>query len=247
MLLYAIYIIGGIIAALVIGVLFPKTHRICLKALIIILGGLGVVALMLTVLYLVNSSINFGTGKVQDFADSKISAARYAIARTFAKKEGMAFADESTIDFDPNIPDDIFEAATKKLLLKVDPRSSCVVAGQWMAEKHGVPVWLVMRTIYTESKGNPLAINNNSNSSQDRGCMQINSSAHPDFFKKHDWKNPVDNVDYGVQFLKKLHQECGTWACAALRFNSRNKDKQAIYGKALNRTALAIGAPTVGY
>ena len=31
--------------------------------------------------------------------------------------------------------------------------------------------------------------------------MQINRSAHPDFFRTHDWKDPAANIDYGAAVI----------------------------------------------
>jgi hypothetical protein len=254
-MIYAIYISGAVIAALVIGVLFPKTHRICLKTLIIILGGLGVAGLMLTVLYLVNSSINFGTGKVKHFADSKISAARYAIARTFAKKEGIKLADENTINLDPSVPDDMFklsiEAAfkvdkTKKGMLKynkIDPNNSCVMAIETQSMLTGVPEIILLRQVKLESNFNAKAIGKNTDGSKDYGCGQINDKWHTDFFKNNNWWVANENVAYVAKLLQGHHKGClregKGWSCAALRYHSMTPSKQAAYERKLNQTQIA--------
>ncbi|HEV7655305.1 MAG TPA: transglycosylase SLT domain-containing protein [Mycobacteriales bacterium] len=42
----------------------------------------------------------------------------------------------------------------------------------------------------------PTATNGN-----DFGLMQINRSAHPEFFRTHDWKDPAANIDYGASVI----------------------------------------------
>ena len=55
----------------------------------------------------------------------------------------------------------------------------------------------------------------------DVGCMQLNYRWHKQFFKSlRDMISPIQNVDYGARFLKKLHQRHGSWEKAVKYYHS---------------------------
>ena len=64
----------------------------------------------------------------------------------------------------------------------------------------------------------------------DVGCMQINLKYHPDAFKTlDDAFDPVQNVKYAAEFLKKNYQETKSWGEAATRYHSKNVSKAFKY------------------
>ncbi|MFC1708239.1 transglycosylase SLT domain-containing protein [Planctomycetota bacterium] len=67
------------------------------------------------------------------------------------------------------------------------------------AKKTGVPAALLAGFVAKESSGRADVVG----ITGDRGLMQINPRAHPDFFKTKDWKSPKDSVEYGAQFIRR--------------------------------------------
>ena len=67
----------------------------------------------------------------------------------------------------------------------------------------------------------------------DVGCMQLNYRWHKKFFKSlSDMINPIQNVDYGARFLKKLHQRHGSWEKAVKYYHSsKSKFNVKYYSK----------------
>ena len=127
------------------------------------------------------------------------------------------------------------------LPMKIDENNPCVIAIRTLAPKHGVPVEVAMTIAHTESRFNPKAVNKNTNGTVDKGCMQINTSAHPRAFAKPaDAFIAVINVDYGLRFLRQLYDETGDWRQAMRMFHSRTPAKQAKYQQSLNRSAQAL-------
>jgi transglycosylase-like protein with SLT domain len=62
----------------------------------------------------------------------------------------------------------------------------------------------------------PAATNGN-----DFGLMQINRSAHPEFFRTHDWKDPAANIDYGASVIAgDLRHYDGNVTEAAAAYNA---------------------------
>ncbi|GIW70938.1 MAG: hypothetical protein KatS3mg102_0480 [Planctomycetota bacterium] len=66
------------------------------------------------------------------------------------------------------------------------------------ARRTGVPPELIAGVIAKESSGLAHAVG----PTGDKGLMQINERAHPEFFRRHDWRDPFANVRYGAQVLR---------------------------------------------
>lgn len=63
---------------------------------------------------------------------------------------------------------------------------------------------------------NPAVTNGN-----DFGLMQINRSAHPGFFREHDWRDPKANIDYGASVIAdNLRHFSGDVDRAAAAYNA---------------------------
>jgi hypothetical protein len=76
---------------------------------------------------------------------------------------------------------------------------------------------------------NPAATNGD-----DFGLMQINRSAHPDFFRTHDWKDPAANIDYGASVIAgdlKHYDGNVTEAAAAYNAGPGNVDRALRAGR----------------
>ena len=124
---------------------------------------------------------------------------------------------------------------------KLDENNACVLAIRLLAAKHGVPVQVPLTISHTESRFNPKAVNKNTNGTVDKGCMQINTSAHRKAFARpEDAFNATLNVDYGLRFLRHLYQETGDWRKAMVMFHSRTPGKQAVYRKSLDQSAQSL-------
>ena len=55
----------------------------------------------------------------------------------------------------------------------------------------------------------------------DFGLMQINRAAHPDFFARHDWRDPAANIDYGAGVIAAdLRHYDGDVSRAAAAYNA---------------------------
>jgi Transglycosylase SLT domain len=76
---------------------------------------------------------------------------------------------------------------------------------------------------------NPAATNGD-----DFGLMQINRSAHPEFFRTHDWKDPAANIDYGASVIAgdlKHYDGNMTEAAAAYNAGPGNVDRALRAGR----------------
>lgn len=146
-------------------------------------------------------------------------------------------------DFSPVEPEirETLVYVPEPLPMKVDENNPCVLAIRMLAPKYNVPVVVALTVAHTESRFNPKAVNRNTNGSVDRGCMQINGTAHPKAFARPDDAFvAVINVDYGLRFLRDLYQETGDWRKAIVKYNSRTPAKQTIYRGHLNRSSHAL-------
>lgn len=64
----------------------------------------------------------------------------------------------------------------------------------------------------------------------DVGCMQINLLHHPNAFASLEQAfNPASNAAYGARFLRKLHDETGSWPRAAAFYHSTTPEFAAPY------------------
>lgn len=72
----------------------------------------------------------------------------------------------------------------------------------------------------------------------DVGCMQINLVFHKSAFESlEDAFDPYKNVEYGAQFLKKLHARTkDDWMKAATNYHSKKPAKARAYAKKINST-----------
>lgn len=58
----------------------------------------------------------------------------------------------------------------------------------------------------------------------DIGCMQVNLRYHPDAFASlEDGFDPMTNVAYGADFLKRLHAQTGNWPKAVAFYHSQTR------------------------
>lgn len=66
--------------------------------------------------------------------------------------------------------------------------------------------------------------------SVDVGCMQINLKHHPKAFGRLDQAfDAKANAEYGVLFLKRLHEEKRSWGKAIAAYHSADPERQATY------------------
>lgn len=93
------------------------------------------------------------------------------------------------------------------------PKNAAYVAAMHEAEqRHGMPVNLVVRQAWQESRFNPNAYNTKSGAS---GMMQIVPRWHPEV----DVWNPFASIAYGAQFDAQLFRQFGTWEMALKAYN----------------------------
>ena len=79
----------------------------------------------------------------------------------------------------------------------------------------------------------------------DVGCMQVNLKYHPGAFNTlEDAFDPEKNVAYAAHFLKRLHEETGSWARAATRYHSATPSKAKRYSGVLVEAWNAINSQT---
>lgn len=155
----------------------------------------------------------------------------------------MALAELRGHDLGPREPEirETLVYVPEPLPMNVDENNPCVIAIRTLAPKYNVPVEVALMISHTESRFNPKAVNKNTNGTVDKGCMQINTSAHSHaFVKPADAFIAVINVDYGLRFLSQLYQETGDWRQAMRMFHSRTPAKQARYQQSLNKSAKVL-------
>lgn len=64
----------------------------------------------------------------------------------------------------------------------------------------------------------------------DVGCMQVNLRYHPDAFSDlYDAFEPLTNVTYAAQFLKRLHGQTGSWPKAVANYHSELVSRNRPY------------------
>ncbi|MEX1155476.1 hypothetical protein [Parvibaculum sp.] len=64
----------------------------------------------------------------------------------------------------------------------------------------------------------------------DIGCMQINLRYHPDAFASlEDGFDPMTNVAYSADFLKRLHAQTGSWPKAVAHYHSQTAARGGHY------------------
>lgn len=64
----------------------------------------------------------------------------------------------------------------------------------------------------------------------DIGCMQVNLRYHPDAFASlEDGFDPMTNVAYGADFLKRLHAQTGNWPKAVAFYHSQTRSHGGRY------------------
>lgn len=87
------------------------------------------------------------------------------------------------------------------------------------AEKHNVPLHLLLAISYTESRFKPYVKGHNRNGTSDYGLMQINSIWSKQAKKMgHNWQaiktDPCANVMFGSHILKYNRKRMGSWQAA---------------------------------
>lgn len=103
------------------------------------------------------------------------------------------------------------EVTWRRLLGEPNPKPSSPVPGTATAKvmqhreailaasaKTGIPPAIICGMIEKESGGRADVVG----ITNDRGLVQINPDAHPAFFRRHDWKDPKQNLEYGIGLLK---------------------------------------------
>lgn len=64
----------------------------------------------------------------------------------------------------------------------------------------------------------------------DVGCMQVNLRYHPDAFSDlHEAFEPLTNVTYGAEFLKRLRKQTGSWPKAVATYHSESPIRNEPY------------------
>lgn len=87
------------------------------------------------------------------------------------------------------------------------------------AEKNDIPLSLAFALAYTESRYNTRAVNNNSNSSIDRGLFQLNSNSFT-FLEEEDFFDPAISAKYGMSHLKFCIKTAGNEVSALAMYNA---------------------------
>ena len=87
------------------------------------------------------------------------------------------------------------------------------------ADKNDIPLSLAFALAYTESRYNPEAVNNNVNSSIDRGLFQLNSNSFPDLTEA-DFFDPYISAKYGMSHLKFCLGSAGNEVSALAMYNA---------------------------
>jgi len=88
---------------------------------------------------------------------------------------------------------------------------------------YDVPVYIVNRLLYVESKFNPKAINKNQNGTKDLGIAQVNDKYLSYFKEKYfpfDPFNPYESITFCVIYLRSLYEYFGDWYSAIASYNA---------------------------
>ena len=86
-----------------------------------------------------------------------------------------------------------------------------------VATNQGLEPTHIAALMEIESTNDPNAISYNGTSF---GAMQINRSAHPDFFAGGDWRDPHYNIAYGANYFRTLLEKYGDPKAAAMAYNA---------------------------
>ncbi len=87
------------------------------------------------------------------------------------------------------------------------------------ADKNDIPLSLAFALAYTESRYNPEAVNNNVNTSIDRGLFQLNSNSFPELTEA-DFFDPYISAKYGMSHLKFCLSSAGNEVSALAMYNA---------------------------
>ena len=72
----------------------------------------------------------------------------------------------------------------------------------------------------------------------DIGCMQINLKHHPDAFKSIEHAfDPVSNITYGAEFLKRKYDQLGNWLQAIAHYHSATHELGSKYKESVVKIA----------
>lgn len=87
------------------------------------------------------------------------------------------------------------------------------------ADRHHIDPALVVAVSWQESRFRATAAGVNTNSSIDRGLMQLNSSTFA-FLSEEDFYNPYLNADYGASYLRQTLDLSGNTVAALAMYNA---------------------------
>lgn len=87
------------------------------------------------------------------------------------------------------------------------------------ADRHQVDPALIVAVSWQESRFRATAAGVNTNSSIDRGLMQLNSSTFT-FLTEEDFYNPYLNADYGASYLRQTLDLSGNTVAALAMYNA---------------------------
>ena len=108
-----------------------------------------------------------------------------------------------------------------------DPARKRAVAWPWTVNNAGDGRYFASKA---EAIAHVEALRRDGRRNIDVGCMQINLMHHPDAFADLDEAfQPERNVGYGADFLRRLHQETGSWARAVERYHTADAARGQAY------------------
>lgn len=111
------------------------------------------------------------------------------------------------------------KAAVEWFYLHVTGNRDVAMAILESADKNDIPLSLAFALAYTESHYNIRAINNNKNSSIDRGLFQLNSSSFPQLTEA-DFFTPSTSAKYGLAHLRFCLNVAGNEVSALAMYNA---------------------------
>lgn len=113
------------------------------------------------------------------------------------------------------------------------------------AARYEIPVSLLKAISRVESSGNPLAVNRNTNGSQDVGHMQINSSWLPVLQRygitEQSLLNPCINTYVGAWILAGNISQLGYNWNAVGAYNAKSQHKRLAYAQKVARVLVREG------